>query len=406
MKTPAFAVYSVLTLFLAFSAAAPGQPPEHIQEGFRLSRLLYENTLGERASTQFYYDADGHCASGWWELADKSKHSTNTYQYNHLGLLVTAYREFSDNLSSFETYTYDARGNCTGERFCRSDRVRGSTAYHYDPQGRRVRAVFRHHKGWLDGEAEYHYDQRGRVSSATLLADGDTTGNITYEYDRHGNLTREIWQFAQGWAQTFMYEYVPATCRIWALPNPLLTNTCEYRVVREEFSFNDTLSGPSTYEYAPEGFLVRKTFSRSDGLKTVTTFEYDTQRRLKHAVRRGGDGGDSEFTFEYDRAGNLLLRTQLSGGVAVSCESWQYDGHGRLQREVLQNVDGWLTGVITFTSDAHGRLQSGQFRGHGAIAATVDYVYDEHACLCQVHWRFSFGSAQRYRYEYEARRRL
>lgn len=405
MKTPAISLSSLVSLSLALWCTAQGQPPEHIQEGFRLTRLVYENTLGERASTQFYYDADGHCASGWWELADKSKHSTNTYQYNHLGLLVTAFREFSDNLSSFETYTYNARGNCTGERFCRSDRVRGSAAYHYDPQGRRVRAVFRHHKGWLDGEAVYQYDQKGRVRSATLLTDTDTTGSIAYTYDPNGNLIREVWQFAQGWAQTFVYEYVPAACRLWSLPNPLLTNTCEFRVTREEFSFNDTLSGPSTYEYAPEGFLLRKTFSRSDGLKTVTTYEYDTQRRLKHAVRRGGDGGESEYTFEYDRTGNLLLRTQMSGGVVVSCESYQYDGNGRLQKEVLQNVDGWLTGVITFTSDARGRLQSGTYRGYGAIVANVDYVYDEHSCLREVRWTFSSGTEQRYRFEYEARRR-
>jgi YD repeat-containing protein len=403
MKIPAFSTFLMSVLICALVSSAPAQPFEHTQEGFRLSRILYENSLGEKATTEFYYDADGHVSSAWWELTDKSKHSTNTYQYNHRGLLVSVFREFSDNISSFEAYTYDDRGNRIAERFCRSDRVRGTAAYRYDASGRRVRATFQRHKGWLDGDVAYHYDGAGRLRSATLLNDVDSTGRITYEYDSSGNLSREIWRFTQGWTQTFVYEYVPTTCRMWSLPNPLVTNTCQYRVVREEYSYNDTLGGPTTYEYAPEGFLARKTFTRSDGVKTVTTCEYDPERRLIRSVRRGVDGAESEFLFEYDRAGRMILRTQMSGGAVVSTESYQYDGQGRVQREIMQNVDNWITGMVTFESDSRGRLKRGHFQGYGAIAADLTFAYDDEECLREVRWQFSSGLTQRYTYAYERR---
>ena len=70
-------------------------------------------------------------------------------------------------------------------------------------------------------EAVYQYDAGGRLQTAMLLNDVDTTGRIAYAYDAGGNLAREVWRFAQGWTQTFVYEYVPTTCRMWSIPNPL-----------------------------------------------------------------------------------------------------------------------------------------------------------------------------------------
>jgi hypothetical protein len=403
MKTPVFSTLVTVLLLLAFANSVHSQSPDHVQEGFRLARLVYENSLGEKASTEFYYDADGRISSAWWELTDRSKHSTNTYQYNHLGLLVSVFREFSDNVTSFEAYTYDAKGSRTAERFCRSDRVRGTAAYFYDPSGRRIRAIFQHHKGWLDGDVVYRYDATGRLHSAAMMSDADTMGRISYAYDANGNLVKEHWAFTEGWTQTFGYEYVPTACRMWSIPNPLVTNTCEYRVVKEEYAYNDTLTGPSRYEYAPEGSLVRKVFSRSDGVRMVTTYEYDPQRRLIRSVRHGADGMESEFQYEYDRADHLIMRTQTSGGAVVSTEAYQYDGRGRLVRGIMQNVDAWITGLVTFEADARGRLQNGRFKGYGAIAADLTFTYDAQECLREVRWQFSSGVTQRYTFTYERR---
>ena len=155
MKIPAFSAFlcSASDRAHSFSLASRSTPRSVAGRVPARHALLYENSLGEKGTTEFYYDADGRVSSACWELTDKSKHSTNTYQYNHRGLLVSVFREFSDNVTSFEVYTYDERGNRVAERFCRSDRVRGTAAYHYDASGRRVRATFQHHKGWLDGRS-------------------------------------------------------------------------------------------------------------------------------------------------------------------------------------------------------------------------------------------------------------
>lgn len=393
-----------LVLFLSLTPAALyAQPPEHIREGFRISRTLYSNTLGEEATTEFFHDADGRIASAFWQLTDRSKHSTNTYQYNHRGQLVSVFREFSDSITSFEVFSYDERGNRVAERFCRSDRVRGTAAYHYDASGRRVGATFQRHKGWLDGEAVYHYDLRGGLVDGVVMNDADTVASVSYVYDAHGNLATEVWRFTQGWSQTFTYEYVPAQCQVWSIPDPLITNTCRFRVVREEYVYNDTLGGPSVYAYGPEGNLLTKRFTRSDGLSTVTTYVYDASRRLVRSIRRGGNGTEHEFLFDYDRAGRLILKTEMAGDVPVSTTAYTYDGQGRVLRQVLQNVDGWLSGLLSFECDSGGRVQRGHFRGHGSIAATVRYGYDANDCLRTVLWQFSSGAKQEYRFAYEGR---
>lgn len=394
----------LLALLLASAVLqSTAQPLEHVSDGFRLTRLLYENTLGERGSTEFLYDADGRAVSAVWELADHSKRSNNTYAYNHRGLLVAAFREFSDSVTSFEAFTYDDRGNRTGERFCRSDRVRGAAAYHYDAAGRRVRAVFQRFKGWLDGEAVYRYDAGGVLLSAVLLRDEDTVGHIVYRYDANGNLAQEVWDFHEGWKQTFTYEYVPSACRLWTMPNPLITNTCACRVKGEEYSYNDTLGGPSTYEYAPDGRLVRKTFLRSDGLRSETVFTYDPERRLERSVRTGVDGRETIFLYEHDPAGRLVLRTGMTAGAVSSTEWYQYDDRGSLTRAVYQNVDGWLTGVLAFRSDARGRLTGGTFQGDGVVRATIGVVRDGEDRVQEMVWRFAGGTVQRYRFTYEPR---
>jgi YD repeat-containing protein len=392
----------LLTLVLV-PAISYAQPPEYVRDGFRVSRVLYHNTLGERGATEFRYDANGRIVHAWWELTDRSKHSTNTYQYNHRGQLVSVFREFSDTITSFEVFTYDERGNRIAERFCRSDRVRGTATYHYDGSDRRLRATFQRHKGWLDGEAMFQYDDRGVVTGGVLMDDADTTARISYLYDTHGNLATEEWHFAQGWSQTFTYEYVPAACKAWCIPDPLVSNSCQFRVVREEYMFNDTLGGPSVYVYGAGGNLLTKTFTRSDGLKTVTSYVHDPSRRLLRSIRRGADGAEHIFLFDYDQGGRLILKTQKAGDIPISTTAYYYDGQGRVIRQVLHNVDGWLTGVLSFDHDSRGRVQRGHFRGHGAVAADVTYEYNNDDCLSSVDWQFASGTTQKYRFLYEPR---
>ena len=78
----------------------------------------------------------GRITSAYWQLADRSKHSTNTYQYNHRGQLVSRVpRVFGQRSRRSRCTPTMTKGNRTAERFCRSDRVRGTAAYFYDASG-------------------------------------------------------------------------------------------------------------------------------------------------------------------------------------------------------------------------------------------------------------------------------
>jgi hypothetical protein len=395
----------VLAGFIALWAVPAGaQPLEQVQAGYRLTRLVYENTLGEKGATDFSYDNDNRVCRGIWRLSDGSKSSVNIYQHDHRGLLVTTFREFSDSLTSLEVYSYDEQGNRIGERFCRSDRVRGTATYTYDQNARRIRARFTRHKGWLDADAVYVYDGQGLLRSAVLLNDVDTVGRVSYDYDSTGNLAHEIWTFAEGWTQTFTYEYTPTTCRLWGMPNPFVTNTCRARVIAEDYTFNNEKGGPSTYVYARDGSLQQKEFRRSDGFSAVTAYAYDTDGRLLRSVRKAGDGSESHSSYTYDTLHRLILRIQESGGAIESVESYLYNPDGTLRKAVYQNVDGWITGVLSVVSDDHRRLLKGSFRGSDGSTAELQYTYDGEDCLREIVWRFSSGVFQRYTFTYERRK--
>lgn len=399
---PRFIVLSGFIVLWAVPAGA--QPLEQVQAGYRLTRLVYENTLGEKGATDFSYDTDNRVCRGMWRLSDGSKSSINIYQHDHRGLLVTAFREFSDSLTSLEVYSYDERGNRIGERFCRSDKVRGTAAYTYDQNGRRIRARFTRHKGWLDADAVYVYDGQGQLRSAVLLNDVDTVGRVSYDYDGTGNLARETWSFAEGWKQTLTYEYTPTTCRLWGMPNPFVTNTCKARVIAEDYTFNNEKGGPSIYVYARDGSLQQKEFRRSDGFSSVTTYAYDTDGRLLRSVRKTGDGSESHSSYTYDALHRLILRVQESGGAIESVESYIYNPDGTLHKAAYQNVDGWITGVLSFVPDDHRRLLRGSFRGSDGSTAELQYTYDGEDCLREIVWRFSSGVFQRYTFTYEQRK--
>ena len=167
--------------------------------------------------------------------------------------------------------------------------------------------------------------------------------------------------------------------------------------------YNDTLGGPSIYEYAPEGVLVRKTFTSVGWHEDSHDLRVRSRASPLRSVRHAGDGPKANLFMSMIRAGRMILRTQMSAGTVVSTESFQYDGQGRLQREIMQNVDNWLTGIVIYESDSRGRLQRGHFRGYGAIAADLTFIYDDDECLREVRWQFSSGTVQCYAYTYERR---
>jgi len=182
--------------------------------------------------------------------------------------------------------------------------------------------------------------------------------------------------------------------------SPFLTMTSDHKIIRENYSYNDKIGGPSEYFYDQKGLLYKKEFIRSDGFRTITFFEYLEDGRLKSSTRMLSDGRKTIFSYAYNAANHLVSRVSLIGDSIVSNESYIYDTGGLLVKAIYRNVDGWLTGIVDFTNTAEKLLASGKFKGEDGSSAEIRFTYNPEGLLKEIRWLFSDGTFQVYAFEY------
>jgi hypothetical protein len=394
-----------LTLLLAtlmLTNHLNAQPYGDAAINFRIIKQEYANANGEVASTCFKYDNAGKLIMAFWTLNDKSRSSVNYYEYDSKGRLISALREFSDSLTSLELFDYDSLGNKISEHFYRSDGVTGSASYFYSGKGIE-QAEFKNHKGWLSGALKYTCNKQKKRESA-VLTDGDKIiGQISYEYDENNNLVQEYWDFQGKWFQSFKFHYEKTDLGKNYYSSPFLTSGRNYRISREEYTYNDEVGGPSLYYYDNEGLLTKKAFLRSDGFSTITWYTYDPQRKLLVSERKNSDGSTARFSYTYDENNRLIQRTYTRNDTLTGLEAYLYNLDGDLIKAYLRNFDNWLTGTIDFEHDVLGNLTTGQFIGENGFDALITFHYNDAGLLSEIFWKFTFGKFQCYRYEYEVK---
>lgn len=373
---------------------------------YRLLRLHYKNSSGERGVTTFEYNQKGQLYKALWQLLDGSRNSLNFYTYDKKGNLVKKYREFSDTKTSTQVYEYDGNGNLVFEDFKRSDGVKGVTSYDYDKNGKLVQADCKGLNGWFFGVIRYHYDKNGKKTGADIERKEKKIGTISYSYGENGNLVEEYWDFQGKWSQTFTYEYeqLPVTNRKpYTSSNVFINTNSDYKVVKEDYNYSNQSGGPSVYQYDDGGKLVRKIFERSDGFKTVTDYFYDADHKLIKSLRRYANGKSGIFTYVYNEDRKLIHRTFKHIDGSSASEIYEYDSSGKLIKAVWDKFDTWLTGTITFDYDKTGYLSKGHFKGNGEkkFDAEISFTFDKNKNLTMIHWDFSFKGTQTYTFEYE-----
>lgn len=197
---------SFLALFLFAEKLTAQHNIEH-SPYLRLRQLEYVNTSGEKALTTFHYNERGLMHAATWHDKTSARSSENTYRYNDQNQLISAYREFSDKLTSYEMYLYDVNGRKSHETFLRSDGLQGSADFIYDKNGRIEKVICKKYKGWINGEIIYKYKKDKPVHEATIVRDNEAIGKIVFEYDKESNLIKDTWTFDSGWMQEFIYHY-------------------------------------------------------------------------------------------------------------------------------------------------------------------------------------------------------
>jgi len=198
---------SFLALFL-FADKLVAQHEICHDPNLRLHQLEYENSSGELAITTFYYNENELMEKAIWECKDGSRTSNNIYRYNDKDQMISAYREFSDGLTSYENFLYDENDKKIHETFLRSDGVSGTADYIYDKKGRCERVSCNRYKGWISGDIIYKKNKQGPVQEAEIIRNNEVIANIVFEYDENDNLIKDIWTFEGGFTQTFIYKYM------------------------------------------------------------------------------------------------------------------------------------------------------------------------------------------------------
>jgi hypothetical protein len=392
---------SILSVILSLYFYLCSQPFGDAASDFRITKLEYENSSGEKGCTYFKYNNDDILYKAFWNLDDKSRSSKNLYEYDSNGWLISAYREFSDGLTSFELFSYDSLGNKISEYFCRSDGVGGSASYQYK-DGYLKQADFNNHKGWLRGTLIYQYNEQKKEKSAVLVKDGKTICQVSYEYDDNNNLTKEFWDFQGKWNQTFNYHYEKKDVKKNYYSSPLLTNKSGYRISSENYTFNNETGGPSFYYYDKDGLLYKKVFTRSDSVTTTTFYEYDSERKLIASKRKYSDKRVIVFNYIYDENDNLILRSYNRADTLGGFESYLYNSEGDLIKSYIKNSDNWLTGTIYYNPDETGVITTGAFKGENGFDASIYFNYNNEGLLSEIIWEFTFGKFQKYTFKYES----
>ncbi len=402
LRTVALTVifFSVCLFAQQLEANPPSSGPD--SGTLRYVWLHYDNASGERGISTFDGKSDTPAVS-LWELLDGTRYSINYLSYDDRGNLILKVRYFSEGRVSKNTYQHDENNNLVAEQYERSDGRTGSSQYIYE-NGRLIRAEHNGHNGWLFATLEFRYSDAGQKTRALVLSEGDSAGVVTYDYDEQGNLAGEAWNFVGGWYQNFRREYAPVpdspvSC---TSANPFIRDLSAVRVASEEYDYSGKVGGPSIYEYdGGSNRLLHKRYVRSDGLETVTTYIYHPEGRLLRSYRSYADGRTGFFRFEYDDRGNLARKTFFTSDTTSGSESYQYDGQGRLVSADYVNVDAWLTGKLTFEHDRKGRLKRGHFTGDDGLNAEITFKMDKRNNPTRIHWKFSNGATQTYKFTYE-----
>lgn len=394
---------SGLLIFLptvCFSAKI--QVPElQNSENYLLLKLHYSNSTGERAITDFEYDAYGNLFISSWELLSGERSSENRYVLDNNGLILEKHRVFSDSITARQDFHYNRCGWLLRETFARSDGLEGEVLYTYNDHGKLLEAECHNLNGWFSGKIKYNYNAYDVLFHADVENKDEKIGDIVYEYDINGNLRMEKWDLNGTWQQTYVFEYIRFPDQMNISANPLIHNSKFYRIEEEYYDYTGGGTGPSIYEYEGNK-LVRKIFQRSDGLRTETTFRYDDSGSLLNGAREYSDGKKADIRYTYDEAQRIVSCTFKRSDGLEGEEKYFYDSEGRLAMAYIRKLDAWLTGTVAFSHDADGKPVKGYFKGENDFDAEIYLDYDDFKNLVKIRWDFSFGKSQVYTYRYRA----
>ncbi|UCH09315.1 MAG: hypothetical protein JSU61_08725 [Fidelibacterota bacterium] len=168
----------------------------------------YNGTIG--GPSYYEYDARGWLVKKIFVRSDDFETAT-TYEYDHAGILLQSFREYSNGLSAVFSYKFDGNRRLVHRAFTRSDGVLGVETYEYDLKGRLVSAVYDNFDTWLTGTITFQHTDDGRLTGGTFVGRDGFDAELSFEHDANGNVVTIHWVLSSGQTQTYTFEYEPLT---------------------------------------------------------------------------------------------------------------------------------------------------------------------------------------------------
>ncbi len=330
------------------------------------------STFGATAELEALTNADGVATelerdkAGQTTLISFSDASGFRFEYDELGRQIAFWQFNTDGPESIVwTRTFDSRGHVLSQ----TDVGDRTTAYEYDPLGRRVAVIdalgnktryefdaenrIKREVSPLGHVSEFSYDVSGRLVE-TVFSDGSRRLTI---YDRGGRPIEVIDELGQ--KTQYSYDVSGNLLRV-VEPNGLATRY-EYAQGDRLVAIIDAKNRVTRFDYDAAGNRTRIQFP--DG--QTEEFEYDRESRLVRSKNEAGeetayirdrlgivteivfhDGATQKF--EYDDRGQLIAQEDSSGKT-----SYEYNA-----RQELVSREDTNGNTVTYTYDVAGQVES------------------------------------------------
>lgn len=217
-------------------------------------------------------------------------------------------------------HVYDGDGQLTEAQFWTGDALTGRVLYHYDDQGRPIRAVDVAPDGTRRDAEAYSYAEDGRKTKVQFLSHWPTAvamscaieGTETF-YPVSGAATLTIRHDARDQPE----EALMHDAGHGLLRRITFSRDDEGRLLSEDMQLcgetpfpemQATLDGVPPDERAEFGELIEKVFG-PDMTFSSTTYDYDGKGRVAESRRRMGALSESLSIFRYDTFDNLIEET-------------------------------------------------------------------------------------------------
>lgn len=151
------------------------------------------------------------------------------------------------------------------------------------------------------------------------------------------------------------------------------------RTKRVDFNRDGSVAQTIVYNYDAEGRSTGYEDSMpglSAARKHVYVLDQNGKRVEYKIVQPSGSAGDERYVYKYDANGNLIAEDLYHKTSVISRSENAYDGQGRLVSQTMYNPDGSVSGRITKTFDAAGKLLERVRHDNDLLTYRVSYKYD------------------------------